>query len=161
MSIKIGDTLPSATLTVVTPDGPTPRTSEDMFKGRKVVLFGVPGAFTPTCSMNHLPGFVNHAEDFKAKGVDEIAVVSVNDPFVMAAWAKQTDPDHKITFVADGGAAFAKELGLTLDMTARGLGLRSSRYSMLIDDGVVKSLNIEDTPGKAEVSGAEALLKTV
>jgi peroxiredoxin len=158
MSIKVGDPLPEATFTVMTPDGPKPRTTTEIFKGRKVVLFGLPGAFTPTCSMNHLPGFLAKEAEFKAKGVAEIAVVSVNDPFVMGAWAKQSGGDGKITFLADGIATFAKAIGLTLDLTERGLGLRSQRYSMLVEDGIVKKLNIEDSPGKADISGADALL---
>jgi peroxiredoxin len=159
MTIKAGDALPSAVFTFIGTDGPKSTTTDEVFKGRKVVLFGVPGAFTPTCSMNHLPGFLSHAEAFKAKGIDAIAVVSVNDAFVMNAWAKQTEADGKITFLADGNGTFTKALGLTLDMTERGLGLRSQRYSMLVEDGVVKQLNVEDSPGKADISGAEALLK--
>jgi glutaredoxin/glutathione-dependent peroxiredoxin len=159
MSIKVGDPLPDVTFTVMTPDGPQARTTADIFKGRKVVLFGVPGAFTPTCSLNHLPGFVDKEVEIKAKGVDEIAVTSVNDVFVMNAWAKSSGGLGKITFLADGIAAFAKAAGLTFDLTERGLGLRSQRYSMLVDDGIVRKLNIEDSPGKAETSGAENLLK--
>jgi peroxiredoxin len=132
-----------------------------MFKGRRIVLFGVPGAFTPTCDRNHLPGFVSKADEILGKGIDEIAVTGVNDVFVMDAWAKQSGADGKITFLADGAAQFAKAIGLSLDLSERGLGMRSQRYSMLIDDGVVRKLNIEDAPGKAEVSGADALLKVL
>jgi peroxiredoxin len=161
MSIKVGDQLPDATFVVMTPDGPKPRTTAEIFKGRKVVLFAVPGAFTPTCTMNHLPGFRDHEADFKAKGIEEIVVVSVNDVFVMDAWAKQSGAAGKITFLADGVANFAKAIGLTLDLTDRGLGVRSQRYSMLVDDGEVKKLNIEEAVGKAETSSAETLLAQI
>jgi peroxiredoxin len=161
MTIKVGDPLPDVTFTVMTPEGPQARTTADIFKDRKVVLFGVPGAFTPTCSMNHLPGFLTKEMEIKAKGVEEIAVTSVNDVFVMDAWAKQSGGIDKITFLADGIAAFAKATGLTVDLTERGLGVRSRRYSMLVEDGIVRKLNIEDSPAKAEVSGAENLLKQI
>ncbi|MGA3302508.1 MAG: peroxiredoxin [Methylovirgula sp.] len=161
MSIKVGDPLPDATFTVMTPDGPAPVTTSEIFKGRKVVLFAVPGAFTPTCSMNHLPGFIEHAAEFKSKGIDEIVVVAVNDVFVMDAWSKHSGAGGKIKFLADGSGAFAKALGLTLDLTDRGLGIRSQRYSMLVDNGIVKRLNIEDSVGKAETSGADTLLKQI
>jgi glutaredoxin/glutathione-dependent peroxiredoxin len=161
MSIKVGDPLPDATFTVMTPDGPQARTTAEIFKGRKVALFAVPGAFTPTCSMNHLPGFLAKEAEFKAKGIDEIVVVSVNDVFVMDAWAKQSGAAGKITFLADGVASFAKAIGLTLDLTERGLGVRSQRYSMLVDDGIVKSLNVEEAVGKADISGADALLAQI
>ena len=159
MPIKVGDRLPSTTFRVMTPDGPKPKTTEEVFKGKKIVLFAVPGAFTPTCHKNHLPGFVKNADTIKAKGIDAIAVTSVNDPFVQDAWKKATDPDNKIDFLADGSAEFAKALGMELDASANGLGMRSKRYSMLVEDGVVKSLNIEDAPGKADISGADNLLK--
>jgi len=159
MPIKVGDRLPNTTFRVMTPDGPKPKTTDEVFKGKKVVLFAVPGAFTPTCSKNHLPGFVKNAETIMGKGVDAIAVTSVNDPFVQDAWKKQSDPDNKIEFLADGSADFAKALGLELDASANGLGIRSKRYSMIVEDGVVKSLNIEDAPGKADISGADALIK--
>ena len=159
MPIKVGDRLPNATFRVMTPDGPKPKTTDEVFKGKKVVLFAVPGAFTPTCSKNHLPGFVKNADAIRGKGVDAIAVTSVNDPFVQDAWKKQSDPDNKIEFLADGSADFAKALGLELDASANGLGIRSKRYSMIVEDGVVKSLNIEDAPGKADISGADALIK--
>jgi len=161
MSIKIGDSVPKATFTVMTPEGPKLRTTDDIFKGRKVVLFGVPGAFTPTCSSTHLPGFLDKADDFKAKGIDEIAVASVNDVFVMDAWAKSAGAGSKISFLADGNGDFASALGLSLDLTERGLGLRSQRYAMLIDDGIVRKLNIEPAPGKADASSAEALLAQI
>jgi peroxiredoxin len=159
MAIKVGDRLPHATFTVMTADGPKPKTTDEIFKGKKMVLFAVPGAFTPTCHKNHLPGFLQNAGAIKSKGVDAIAVTGVNDVFVMDAWKKSTGAEGKIEFLADGSGEFAKALGLTADLVARGLGIRSQRYSMLVEDGVVKSLNLEDSPGKAEVSSAEALLK--
>jgi peroxiredoxin len=161
MTIKMGDRLPEATFTIMTSDGPQTRTTEEFFKGRRVVLIGVPGAFTPTCHRNHLPGFVTKADEILGKGIDEIAVTGVNDVFVMDAWAKQSGAEGKLTFLADGSANFAKAIGLSLDMSQRGLGTRSQRYSMLVDDGVVRKLNIEEAPGKAEVSGAGALLKAL
>ena len=159
MPIKVGDRLPNATFTVMTADGPADKTTDDIFKGKKVVLFAVPGAFTPTCHKNHLPGFLKNADAIKAKGVDTIAVTGVNDVFVMNAWKKDTGAEGKIEFLADGSADFAKAIGLSLDATAGGLGIRSKRYSMVVDDGTVKSLNIEEAPGKAELSGADALIK--
>ncbi|MGO9675045.1 MAG: peroxiredoxin [Methylocella sp.] len=159
MTIKIGDRIPKASFSVMTPAGPALRTTDEIFKGRRIALFGVPGAFTPTCSSTHLPGFADKANAFKAKKIDEIAVTSVNDVFVMAAWAKDTGAADKISFLADGSGDFAKALGLTLDLSERGLGVRSQRYSMLVEDGVVKKLNIEASPGKADASSAEALLE--
>jgi len=158
MPIKVGDRLPSATFTVMAADGPKPKTTDEIFRGKKVVLFAVPGAFTPTCHKNHLPGFVRHAAAIKAKGVATIAVTAVNDVFVMDAWQKASGAEQ-IEFLADGSAEFAKAIGLSADMTARGFGVRSQRYSMIVEDGVVKALNIEDAPGKADISGAENLLK--
>jgi len=160
MPIKVGDRLPTTTFRVMTPEGPKPRTTDDIFKGKKTVLFAVPGAFTPTCHRNHLPGFIQHADAIKGRGVDQIAVTSVNDPFVMAAWQNDTDADGKIDlFLADGNAEFAQATGLDSDDSERGRGIRSQRYSMIVEDGVVKSLNIEETAGKAEISGADNLLK--
>ena len=161
MTIKVGDRIPDATFTVMTSDGPQTRTTDEFFKGRRVVLIGVPGAFTPTCHRNHLPGFVDKADEILGKGIDEIAVTGVNDVFVMDAWAKQSGAEGKVTFLADGSANFAKAIGLSLDMNARGLGTRSQRYSMLVDDGIVRKLSIEESPGKAELSGADALLKVL
>ena len=157
--IKVGDRLPNATFMTMTPEGPKPKTTDELFKGKKVVLFAVPGAFTPTCHKNHLPGFLNNADKIKQKGIDAIAVTGVNDVFVMDAWKKATDTGGKIEFLADGSAAFANALGLSVDLGARGLGTRSQRYAMVVEDGVVKTLNVEDAPGKAEISGAENLLK--
>ena len=159
MTIQVGDSLPQATFRVMTPDGPAPKTTDDIFKGRKVVLVAVPGAFTPTCHRNHLPGYVEKAADIKAKGVDAIAVTAVNDVFVMDAWAKSSNAADKIEFLSDGNGDFAKALGLTMDGSGFGLGTRSQRYAMIVDDGIVRAINVEDTASKAEVSGAENLLK--
>ncbi len=161
MTISVGDRVPAATFTTMTPDGPAPKTSDDIFKGKKVVLFAVPGAFTPTCHKNHMPGFVKNADAIKAKGIDTIAVTAVNDVFVMDAWKKASGAEGKIEFLADGSADFAKKIGLSLDVSARGLGIRSQRYCMVVDDGVVKSISVEDAPGKAELSGADNLLKQI
>ena len=159
MTIKPGDALPDTTFFTMTADGPKPLTTAEVFKGKKVVLFAVPGAFTPTCHRNHLPGFLENAEAIKSKGVDAIAVTGVNDVFVMDAWSKATGGEGKIMFLADGSADFAKATGLSLDVSARGLGTRSQRYSMIVEDGVVKTLSVEETPGTAEASGAAALMK--
>jgi glutaredoxin/glutathione-dependent peroxiredoxin len=161
MPIKVGDRLPSATFRVMTADGPKPRSTDEVFKGKKVVLFAVPGAFTPTCTKNHLPGYITNADAIRAKGIDSIAVTGVNDQFVMDAWKKAAGGEGKVEFLADGNGDFAKAIDLTLDASANGLGLRSKRYSMLVEDGVVKKLNIEEAPGKAEVSGADAMLKSL
>ena len=159
MAIKVGDRLPNATFTVMTADGPKPKTTDEIFKGKKVVLFAVPGAFTPTCHKNHMPGFVQNFDKIKGKGIDAIVVTAVNDVFVMDAWKKASGADGKIEALADGSGDFAKAIGMTVDLGPRGLGTRSQRYAMIVEDGVVKTLNIEDTPGKADISGAEALLK--
>lgn len=159
MTIKVGDKLPQATFRVMTAEGPAAKTTDELFKGRKVVLFAVPGAFTPTCHRNHLPGYLSKASEIKAKGVDAIMVTSTNDVFVMDAWAKATGAAGVIEFLADGNADFAKEIGLSMDGSGFGLGTRSQRYSMLVEDGVVKALNVEETAGKAEASGAEAMLE--
>lgn len=158
MTIAVGEKLPDVTLTLVTPDGPKPVSTSDVFGGKTVILFGLPGAFTPTCHKNHLPGFLANEAAFKAKGVDAIAMTSVNDPFVLAAWSKATGSDGRIAFLADGGAVFVKAVGLDIDLTERGMGLRSKRYSMLVKDGVVQELNIEPNPGVADLSGAEHIL---
>ena len=158
--IKVGDTLPNVTFTVMTAEGPKPRTTDEIFKGKKVDLFGLPGAFTPTCHKNHLPGYRDNHAALAAKGVDTIAVTSVNDVFVMGAWRDSTGSDGKVEFLADGSAAFAKAIGMVLDLTERGMGVRSKRYSMLVQDGVVKTLNIEEAMGTAE-SGVEKMLTQV
>ncbi len=161
MAIKVGDRLPEAKFRVMGPDGPAVKSTADVFKGKKVVLFAVPGAFTPTCSNNHLPGFLQNADAFKQKGIDSIAVTGVNDVFVMDAWKKASGAGGKIEFLSDGNGEFAKALDMTLDGSGFGLGTRSKRYAMLVEDGVVKKLNVEDVAGKAEVSGAENLLKQI
>ena len=158
MAIKVGDRLPEAKFRVMTAEGPGWKTTDEVFKGKKVVLFAVPGAFTPTCHKNHLPGYVQNASAIKAKGVDTIAVTAVNDGFVMDAWKKACGAE-KLEFLADGNGEFAKAIDLSFDGSANGLGTRSRRYSMLVEDGVVKKLNIEEAPGKVEVSGGDALLK--
>lgn len=159
MTIKVGDKLPAATFKVKTADGVKEMTTDEVFKGKKVVLFAVPGAFTPTCSMNHLPGYLENRDAILAKGVDQIAVVAVNDAFVMDAWAQSTGGEGKILFLADGSAAFTKAAGLELDATAGGLGIRSKRYSAIVEDGAIKTLNIEDQPGQAVTSAAATLIE--
>ena len=158
MPIKVGDKLPNATFRVMTADGPKPKTTDDIFKGKKVALFAVPGAFTPTCNNLHLPSFHNNADAFKSKGVDTIAVTGVNDVFVMEAWKKANDAAGKIEFLSDGNAEFAKGVDMAFDASGNGLGTRSKRYSMLVEDGVVKKFNAEEAPGKCELSGGQALL---
>jgi peroxiredoxin len=158
MTIKIGDKVPSATLKYLSPEGPKEITTDELFRGKKVALFAVPGAFTPTCSQRHLPGYVEKASDLQAKGVDQIACVSVNDAFVMGAWGKAQNVGDKVLMLADGSGDLTRELGLELDARKAGLGMRSQRYSMLVDNGVVKSLNVEK-PGQFDVSSADAMLK--
>lgn len=158
MSIKVGDKLPQTTFIKATADGPQPVDSNEFFKGRTVALFSVPGAFTPTCSARHLPGFVDKAAEFKAKGVDEIACTAVNDAFVMGAWSKSASADGKVTMLADGNGAFVKALDLTMDGSKFGMGTRGQRFSMLIEDGVVKQLNVEE-PGAFNVSSAEYMIE--
>ena len=157
MTIKVGDTIPSMKLMAATAEGAKEISTDDIFKGKKVVLFAVPGAFTPTCSAKHLPGFVQNAEAFKAKGVDEIACISVNDAFVMGAWGKDQGTDEKVTMLADGAAAFAKAIGLELDLNARGMGWRSQRYALVAENGKVTHLGVEE-PGGFEASKAETIL---
>ena len=156
MTIKVGDKVPSVNLAHMTADGPGGVASDDLFGGRKVVMFAVPGAFTPTCSAAHLPGFVANADRIKAKGVDEIVCISVNDAFVMDAWGKAQNADA-IHMVADGNGEFAKAAGLELDLVGLGLGVRSQRYAMVVEDGVVTHLHV-DEPAKVEGSGAESVL---
>ena len=157
MTIKVGDTLPSMKLMVATADGPKEISTDEIFKGKKVVLFAVPGAFTPTCSAKHLPGLVQNADALKAKGVDTIACIAVNDVFVMGAWGKDQGAGDKVMMLADGAAAFAKSIGLELDLNARGMGWRSQRYALIAEDGKVTHLGVE-APGGFEVSKAEAVL---
>jgi peroxiredoxin len=156
MTIKVGDRLPDVPLTVASSDGPKPTTSTDFFEGKKVALFAVPGAFTPTCSARHLPSYVEKASELKGKGIDEIACISVNDPFVMAAWG-QRDGSEEITMLADGNGAFTDAVGLAFDGSKFGMGHRSQRYSMIVNDGVVEQLNVE-APGEYRASSAEYML---
>lgn len=158
MTIQVGEQLPDASFKIMTADGPGEVSAKDYFSGSKVVLFAVPGAFTPTCNAAHLPGFLNNLDALKAKGVDKVACLSVNDVFVMSAWAEASGANGKIDFLGDGSADFTKAVDLVLDGSAHGMGIRSLRYSMLVDDGVVKSLNVEEVPSKAEQSGADVLL---
>ena len=157
MTIKVGDRLPAAKFMTMGDNGPEPVASEEFFKGRRVALFAVPGAFTPTCSAKHLPGFRDQAEALKAKGVDAVACVSVNDAFVMGAWAKDQGTAGKVVLLADGSGDFARALGLEMDASKFGMGMRSKRYSMVVNDGVVESLNVEE-PGQFEVSSADYML---
>jgi len=160
MTIKIGDKVPSITLHTMENGSVNAVTTEDLFKGKKVVLFALPGAFTPTCSARHLPGFIDRADELKGKGVDSIVCLSVNDAFVMDAWGKDRGAGDKVKMIADGNADFSKAVGLTMDGTGYGMGLRSQRFAMVVDDGVVKTLNVE-APGAFEVSSAEAVLKAL
>ena len=160
MTIAVGDKIPSAKLKTMTAEGPKDISTEEIFGGKKVVLFAVPGAFTPTCSAKHLPGFVEKAAQIKAKGVDTVACLAVNDAFVMGAWGKAQNTDGKVLMLADGAAAFTKQLGLDLDLSAPGMGVRSKRYAMVVDNGVVKALNVE-APGAFEVSSADAILRAL
>ena len=157
MSIKVGDRIPHTSFVKGTPDGPQPVDSDSFFSGRRVVLFSVPGAFTPTCSARHLPGFVEKADEIKAKGIDEIACTAVNDAFVMNAWSDSAGAQDKVTMLADGNGEFAKAVGLEMDGSKYGMGQRGQRFSMLVDDGVVKQLNVEE-PGAFGVSSADHIL---
>ncbi len=158
MTIKVGDKLPDGTLYEMGEDGPKPVSVAELIKGKRVVFFGLPGAFTPTCSALHVPGYVAQADQIKAKGVDEIVCVSVNDAFVMGAWGKDQKVGDKVRMLGDGSGLWTKVLGLELDLIAKGLGLRCERFSMLVENGVVKSLNVE-APGKFEVSDAATMLQ--
>ena len=160
MTIKVGDKVPAAKLQIKTKDGVQTKTTDELFGGKKVVLFALPGAFTPTCSAKHLPGFVNNFQALKAKGVDAIACLSVNDAFVMDAWGRDQNVEDKVMMLADGNAEFTKAVGLTMDGTGYGMGTRSQRYAMVIDDGVITALNVE-APGAFEVSSAESVLKAL
>lgn len=157
MAIKVGDALPEATFMEMTDKGPEPTTTADVFKGKTIALFAVPGAYTPTCSAKHLPGFIDKEGDLKAKGVDEIVCTSVNDVFVMGAWGASNDAGGKVRMLADGNGAFAEALGLEMDASGFGMGKRSQRYSMIVTDGVVKELNVESGAG-FEVSSADYML---
>ena len=158
MTIKVGDKVPTGSFRVLGPEGPKEISTDELFSGKKVALFAVPGAFTPTCSQRHLPGYVDKAAALKAKGIDTIACVSVNDAFVMGAWGKDQKTEDKVMMLADGSGDFTRAVDLELDATRNGLGKRSQRYSMLVDDGVVKALHVE-AAGKFEVSDADTMLK--
>ena len=155
--IKVGDKMPAGTLTQITKDGPQKINAEDFFKGRKVVLFSVPGAFTPTCDAKHLPGFVEKAGDIRGKGIDTIACMAVNDAFVMKAWGKSQNAEGKVEMLADGNAEYTKALGLDMDASGYGMGIRGQRFSLLVDNGVVKQVNVEQK-GEFKVSSAEHVL---
>jgi glutaredoxin/glutathione-dependent peroxiredoxin len=158
MSIKVGDKLPEANFVKATREGPEPVSAADFFKGRRVALFAVPGAFTPTCSARHLPGYVERGEELKAKGIDEIACTSVNDAFVMGAWSRSSEAGDYVTMLADGNGDFARATGLEMDGSAYGMGTRSQRYAMIVNDGVVEQLHVEE-PGEFKVSSAEHLIE--
>ena len=161
MTIAVGDRLPDAEFAVMTDDGPAKKSVSELFDGRRVVLVAVPGAFTPTCHNKHLPGFLEHADTIRSKGVDEIAFTTVNDVHVTNAWAKASDGKGKVTFLSDGNADFAKAIGMDIDLGVAGMGVRSKRYAMLVDDREVKALNVEESPGQAEKSGAAAILEAL
>ncbi|MEC7865499.1 MAG: peroxiredoxin [Pseudomonadota bacterium] len=160
MTIKVGDKLPNITLSTMAEEGPKPISVEELCAGKKVVLFAVPGAFTPTCSNQHLPGFVSNSAALKEKGVDLVACISVNDPFVMAAWSKDRNAAEGVLMLADGNAEFTSAIGLEMDVSGFGMGMRSQRYSMVIDNGVVSSLNVESGP-VLDVSSAETILEAL
>jgi glutaredoxin/glutathione-dependent peroxiredoxin len=159
MTIAIGDRLPDATFRISGPDGIKTLTTGDVFGGKKVVLFAVPGAFTPTCHLKHLPGFIESADEFKQLGIDTVACVAVNDPFVLGAWADATGGKGKMLFLSDGNAEFTRKIGMDFDGSGVGLGTRSKRYAALVEDGVVKALNVEETPGVAVKSAAAKILE--
>ncbi len=161
MTIKVGDKLPDTTFTVMGPEGPKPVTTADVFAGKKVALFAVPGAYTPTCHQKHLPGFLQHMDELKGKGVDTVACTAVNDIFVLDFWAKDTGSAGKVEMLADGSAKFAKAIGLEIDLTDHGLGVRSKRYAMLVDDGVVKVLNVDEAPPSHDKSSAQTLCSMI
>lgn len=160
MTIKVGDKLPSVTLQQMQENGVTDVNSDDLFKGKKVVLFALPGAFTPTCSASHVPGYLVKSDEIFARGVDSIICLSVNDAFVMHAWGKDQNVEDKIQMIADGSANFTRAVGLELDLTKPGMGIRSRRYAMIVNDGVVEALNVEEA-GKFEVSDAETILNAL
>jgi peroxiredoxin len=161
MAIKVGDKLPETTFMIMGPDGPKPATTAEIFGGRKVALFAVPGAYTPTCHKSHMPGFVERASELKSKGFDSVCCTAVNDIFVLTNWAKDSGAAGKITMLADGSAEFARKLGLEIDLGARGLGTRSKRYSMAVENGVVKILNVEEAPPQHDKSSAATLCSMV
>ena len=159
MTIAKGDRLPEATFRIMQDEGIKTLTTKDIFAGKKVVLFAVPGAYTPTCHLQHLPGFIESADHFKKEGIDTVACVAVNDPFVMAAWADASGGKGKVLFLSDGNAEFTRKIGMDFDGSGVGLGTRSKRYAMLVEDGVVKVLDVEDSPGVCDVSGASHILE--
>lgn len=161
MAIKVGDRRPEATFRVAGPDGLEILTTKDVFAVKRVVLFAVPGAFTPTCHLKHLPGFVESADDFKKHGVDRVVCVAVNDPFVLAAWEEKSGGGEKVLFLSDGNAEFTKKIGMDFDGSGFSLGTRSKRYSALVEDGVVKILNVEESPAVAEASTASRILQSL
>lgn len=158
MTIKVGDRMPEGNFGIMTKDGPGSISTTELFKGKKVVLFAVPGAFTPTCSMNHLPGYVEHAADFRARGIDTVACMSVNDTFVMDAWGKDRKVGDKVLMLADGNGTYAAALGLELDASGFGMGKRSQRFAVVVEDGIVRKLFVE-APREFKVSAAENVLK--
>lgn len=158
MPLSVGQTIPDVPLAAIAADGPSEMSRDALFAGKKVVLFAVPGAFTPTCNTNHLPGFIKHADAIKAKGIDRIAVVAVNDVHVMSAWKEASGAGDAVLFLSDGSATFTKAADMVMDGTAFGMGIRSLRYVAVIDDGTVTHIAVEDTPGNATASGADALL---
>ena len=160
MTIKVGDRMPEGSFGIMTKDGPGSISTKDLFQGKKVVLFAVPGAFTPTCSMNHLPGYVKHAADFKAKGIDTVACMAVNDTFVMDAWGKAKQAEGNVTMLADGNGTYTSALGLELDASGFGMGKRSQRFAIVVDDGVAKQVHVE-APREFKVSAAEHVLKSL
>jgi glutaredoxin/glutathione-dependent peroxiredoxin len=159
MAITIGDRLPEATFRVMSPDGIKTLTTAEVFGGKRVVLFAVPGAFTPTCHLKHLPGFIESASDFKKQGIDTVACVAVNDPFVLGAWEEVSGGKGKVLFLSDGNAEFTKKIGMDFDGSGVGLGIRSKRYAAYVEDGVVRALNVEDSPGVADASTAARILE--
>lgn len=161
MAISVGDRLPDAKFTVMGPDGPAPKTVAEVFDGKKVALFAVPGAYTPTCHKDHMPGFVERVEELKSKGIDTVACTAVNDVFVFNRWSEDTGAKGKIEMLSDGSGDFAKAIGLDMDLSQFGLGVRSKRYAMLVEDRVVKVLNVEDSPPQAEKSSAQNLCSMI
>lgn len=161
MTIKVGDAVPDAEFFVLGADGPGKLTTDEIFKGKKVVLFAVPGAYTPTCDQQHMPGFVSRADELKSKGYDTVACVSVNDMFVMDRWAKDSGAEGKVLMLSDSAGEFAKKLGLDIDLSDFSLGVRSKRYAMVADDGVVKLLNVEDAPPEHSVSSAATVCSAI
>lgn len=160
MTIKVGDRMPEGSFGIMTKDGPGSMSTGDLFKGKKVVLFAVPGAFTPTCSMNHLPGYIKHADEFRARGIDTVACMAVNDTFVMDAWGKDKQASGKVLMLADGNGTYTSALGLELDASGFGMGKRSQRFAIVVQDGVVKQLHVE-APREFKVSAAEHVLKSL